>query len=137
MQPPRSGPAAAAAGAAAGLGRFSRRCSRNRRRSEALDADAPGARCRLHHLPVEGVGALLGKLHQQPAGLVVVDQLEGLASSQCVEGLEGELVALRLALAGGQELWCRRFPAEAPEGEATEIGWDASAVSILPESGDE
>ena len=40
----------------------------------------------------------------------------------------GELVALRLVLAGGQELWCRRFSAEAPDGESTEIGWDAAVV---------
>jgi ABC-type Fe3+/spermidine/putrescine transport system ATPase subunit len=46
----------------------------------------------------------------------------------------GEIVALRLALAAGPELWSRRFGAEAPSGDHVEIGWDRDAVSILPDA---
>ena len=45
----------------------------------------------------------------------------------------GELAALRLVLEGGHELWCRCFSAAAPGEDKVEIGWDATAVSILPE----
>lgn len=44
----------------------------------------------------------------------------------------GELVAVRLALAGGHELWSRRLAGEWVGGDTVEIGWDADAVSILP-----
>jgi ABC-type Fe3+/spermidine/putrescine transport system ATPase subunit len=46
----------------------------------------------------------------------------------------GELVAVRLALAGGQELWSRRLAGEFHARDVVEIGWDASAISILPEA---
>jgi ABC-type Fe3+/spermidine/putrescine transport system ATPase subunit len=46
----------------------------------------------------------------------------------------GELAAIRLRLAGGHELWCRRLSSEVPEGDAAEIGWEATTVSILPEA---
>ena len=46
----------------------------------------------------------------------------------------GEIVALRLALAAGPELWSRRFGAEAPSGNHVEIGWERDAVSILPDA---
>jgi ABC-type Fe3+/spermidine/putrescine transport system ATPase subunit len=46
----------------------------------------------------------------------------------------GELAAIRFRLAGGHELWCRRLSGEVPDGDAAEIGWDATAVSILPEA---
>jgi hypothetical protein len=46
----------------------------------------------------------------------------------------GELAAIRVRLAGGHELWCRRLSGEVPEGDAAEIGWDTTAVSILPEA---
>jgi ABC-type Fe3+/spermidine/putrescine transport system ATPase subunit len=44
----------------------------------------------------------------------------------------GEITAMRLRLANAQELWCRRFAAEVPDTEKQEIGWDETAVSILP-----
>jgi ABC-type Fe3+/spermidine/putrescine transport system ATPase subunit len=47
----------------------------------------------------------------------------------------GELVALRLVLSHGLELWCRRYAWEAPASDVTEIGWDAEHVSILPDAG--
>ena len=46
----------------------------------------------------------------------------------------GELVAVRLALVGGQELWSRRLAGEFAARDVVEIGWDASAISILPEA---
>ena len=46
----------------------------------------------------------------------------------------GELAAIRFRLAGGHELWCRRLSGEVPEGDAAEIGWETTAVSILPEA---
>src|SRR6185436_8932071 len=44
----------------------------------------------------------------------------------------GELVAVRLALAGGVELWSRRLASEWSGRDVVELGWDASALSILP-----
>lgn len=44
----------------------------------------------------------------------------------------GELVAVRLLLASGHELWSRRIASEWSGRDAIEIGWDASAISILP-----
>ena len=46
----------------------------------------------------------------------------------------GELVAVRLALASGHELWSRRLASEWSGRDVVEIGWDASAVSILPDA---
>jgi ABC-type Fe3+/spermidine/putrescine transport system ATPase subunit len=46
----------------------------------------------------------------------------------------GEIVALRLALPGGVELWSRLFSGDAPRDEHIEIGWDEQRVSILPEA---
>ncbi|MGA2793594.1 MAG: ABC transporter ATP-binding protein [Roseiarcus sp.] len=46
----------------------------------------------------------------------------------------GEIVALRLALPGGVELWSRLFSSDAPAGDQIEIGWDRERVSILPET---
>jgi ABC-type Fe3+/spermidine/putrescine transport system ATPase subunit len=46
----------------------------------------------------------------------------------------GEIVALRLVLPGGVELWSRLFSSEAPAADEIEIGWDRERVSILPEA---
>jgi ABC-type Fe3+/spermidine/putrescine transport system ATPase subunit len=46
----------------------------------------------------------------------------------------GEIVALRLALPGGVELWSRLFSWDAPTDDNIEIGWDQQRVSILPEA---
>ena len=46
----------------------------------------------------------------------------------------GEIVALRLVLQEGIELWSRQFSSDAPVGDQTEIGWDRERVSILPET---
>jgi ABC-type Fe3+/spermidine/putrescine transport system ATPase subunit len=46
----------------------------------------------------------------------------------------GELVAVRLMLASGHELWSRRLASEWSGRDVVEIGWDSSAVSILPDA---
>jgi len=46
----------------------------------------------------------------------------------------GEIVAVRLALASGQELWSRRVASDWSESGRVEVGWDASMISILPEA---
>jgi len=46
----------------------------------------------------------------------------------------GELVAVRLALANGIELWSRRLASEWSGRDTVEIGWDESVVSILPDA---
>jgi ABC-type Fe3+/spermidine/putrescine transport system ATPase subunit len=46
----------------------------------------------------------------------------------------GELVALRLALPGGHDIWCRRLAGDLPADLATiAIGWDAARVTLLAE----
>ena len=46
----------------------------------------------------------------------------------------GELLALRLTLPGGQEIWCRRLAGDLPHDiAALEIGWDDARVTLLPE----
>ncbi len=45
----------------------------------------------------------------------------------------GEIVALRLALANGAEIWMRAFGADAPRSDAIEVGWERQVVSILPD----
>jgi len=44
----------------------------------------------------------------------------------------GELVAVRLSLANGHDLWSRRLISEWNGRDVVEVGWDASAISILP-----
>jgi len=46
----------------------------------------------------------------------------------------GEIVALRLELGNGTELWSRLFSSDAPKEETVEIGWSEDNVSILPET---
>jgi ABC-type Fe3+/spermidine/putrescine transport system ATPase subunit len=46
----------------------------------------------------------------------------------------GELVAVRLTLASGHELWSRRLASEWSGRDVVAVGWDASAISILPDA---
>ncbi len=47
----------------------------------------------------------------------------------------GELVALRLSLPGGQDIWCRRLAGDLPGDLSTiDIGWDAERVTLLPDA---
>jgi ABC-type Fe3+/spermidine/putrescine transport system ATPase subunit len=45
----------------------------------------------------------------------------------------GEIVALRLALANGAEIWMRSFGTDAPTHDEIEVGWERQVVSILPD----
>jgi ABC-type Fe3+/spermidine/putrescine transport system ATPase subunit len=49
----------------------------------------------------------------------------------------GELVAVRLQLQSGRQMWSRRLADEWNGRDVVEIGWDASAISILPDASDE
>jgi ABC-type Fe3+/spermidine/putrescine transport system ATPase subunit len=58
----------------------------------------------------------------------------GIAASLVERVYLGELVALRLKLPGGQEIWCRRLAGDVPAELATlRVGWDADRVTLLPE----
>jgi ABC-type Fe3+/spermidine/putrescine transport system ATPase subunit len=46
----------------------------------------------------------------------------------------GELIAVRLKLENGRELWSRRHASEWSGRDVVEIGWDPSAISILPDA---
>jgi ABC-type Fe3+/spermidine/putrescine transport system ATPase subunit len=58
---------------------------------------------------------------------------QGIAATIVERVYLGELVALRLILPGGQELWCRRLAGDLPSDIGTvDIGWDAGRVTLLP-----
>jgi ABC-type Fe3+/spermidine/putrescine transport system ATPase subunit len=60
---------------------------------------------------------------------------QGIAATIAERVYLGELVALRLALPGGQQIWCRRLAGDLPSDIATvNIGWDAARVTLLPEA---
>jgi ABC-type Fe3+/spermidine/putrescine transport system ATPase subunit len=88
--------------------------------------------------PVEGVAAGGLALGGACAALIRPEQIrivkDGLPARVVERVFIGEIVALRLRLDCGLELWSRRFTAEAPEAEMVQIGWDRDAVSILPET---
>ena len=56
----------------------------------------------------------------------------GLAARVVERVYLGELVAVRLMLSNGHELWSRRLAGEWSGSDTVEVGWDASAISILP-----
>jgi ABC-type Fe3+/spermidine/putrescine transport system ATPase subunit len=61
-------------------------------------------------------------------------KLGGLHAAVAERVYLGELTALRLRLASGHELWCRRLAGDLPDGDRVEIGWEERDVSILPEA---
>ena len=61
-------------------------------------------------------------------------QAGGLQARVCERVYLGELIAVRLVLDSGHELWSRRHAVEWSGRDMVEIGWDASAVSILPDA---
>jgi len=88
--------------------------------------------------PLEGraadglrVGAAASALLRPEA---VRAQAGGLSARVAERVYLGELVAARLTLAGGIELWSRRLASEWSGRDVVEIGWDASAISILPDA---
>jgi ABC-type Fe3+/spermidine/putrescine transport system ATPase subunit len=60
---------------------------------------------------------------------------QGIAAKVVERVYLGELVALRLSLPGGQEIWCRRLAGDLPaDVSAIDVGWDAERVTLLPEA---
>ena len=45
----------------------------------------------------------------------------------------GELIATKLKLSSGHEVWSRRLAGEFNHREGVEVGWDETRVSILPD----
>jgi ABC-type Fe3+/spermidine/putrescine transport system ATPase subunit len=88
--------------------------------------------------PIEGRAAPGVSVGAPAAALIrpetIRTQRDGLPGRVVERIYLGELAAIRFRLAGGHELWCRRLSGEAPEGDAAEIGWETTAVSILPEA---
>jgi ABC-type Fe3+/spermidine/putrescine transport system ATPase subunit len=88
--------------------------------------------------PIEGHPASGLRVSDQACALIRPEHVRPVAGGRPARILErlflGEIVALRLALPGGVELWSRLFSADAPDAETVEIGWDHERVSILPEA---
>ena len=88
--------------------------------------------------PVEGRAAPHLAVGQPAAALIRPEHVRHVAGGLPARIVErvflGEIAALRCVLAGGLELWSRRFAAEAPASDETGIGWDREAVTILPET---
>jgi ABC-type Fe3+/spermidine/putrescine transport system ATPase subunit len=89
-------------------------------------------------LPIEGHAAPGLKPDQPGAALIRPENVRlrpgGVPARVLERVFLGEIVALRLALGNGIELWSRLFGADAPADDEIEIGWDRHAVSILPEA---
>ncbi len=88
--------------------------------------------------PIEGESVQGLRMGERACALIRpenVRQVAGGRQARIVERIFlGEIVALRLALPGGVELWSRLFSSDAPAGDQVEIGWDRERVSILPEA---
>ena len=88
--------------------------------------------------PIEGRSAEGLRVSETACALIRPEHVRPTARGLPARVLErlflGEIVALRLGLPGGVELWSRLFSADAPEGETIEIGWEKDRVSILPEA---
>jgi ABC-type Fe3+/spermidine/putrescine transport system ATPase subunit len=65
----------------------------------------------------------------------VCPQPGGIATKIVERVYLGELVALRLALPGGQDIWCRRLAGDLPADlSVLGVGWDAGRVTLLPDA---
>jgi ABC-type Fe3+/spermidine/putrescine transport system ATPase subunit len=64
----------------------------------------------------------------------VVPRSGGLRGTTLERVYLGEIVAVRLRLDGGQELWSRRFAGEFPDASVVEVGWEPDSVSILADT---
>ncbi|MGO8798384.1 MAG: ABC transporter ATP-binding protein [Roseiarcus sp.] len=88
--------------------------------------------------PIEGYAGRGLRIADPACALIRPEHVRAVAGGQraCVAErvFLGEIVALRLALPGGVELWSRLFSSDAPGGDQIEIGWDRERVSILPET---
>jgi ABC-type Fe3+/spermidine/putrescine transport system ATPase subunit len=88
--------------------------------------------------PIEGLSSPDLRIANAACALIRPEHVRPVAGGRRARVAErlflGEIVALRLALPGGVELWSRLFSSEAPSGDEIEIGWDRERVSILPEA---
>ena len=88
-------------------------------------------------MPVEGMAGKGLRIGARAAALIRPEHVrlirKGLPARIVERIFLGEIVALRLSLTGGTELWSRLISSDAPQGEDIEIGWDLERVSILPE----
>jgi ABC-type Fe3+/spermidine/putrescine transport system ATPase subunit len=88
--------------------------------------------------PIEGCAGQGLRMAETACALIRPEHVRPVAGGQPAHIAEriflGEIVALRLALPGGAELWSRLFSSDAPAGDEIEIGWDRERVSILPET---
>ena len=58
---------------------------------------------------------------------------EGIQTTVLERVYLGDMLARRLRLPGGHEIWSRRFAWEVPADEGqVAVGWERDAVSILP-----
>jgi len=85
---------------------------------------------------VGGSGAALAVGHAALALIrpeAVRPQADGIAARIVERVYLGELVAVRLILPGGTEIWCRRLAGDVPPDLASiAVGWDAARVTLLP-----
>jgi ABC-type Fe3+/spermidine/putrescine transport system ATPase subunit len=88
--------------------------------------------------PIEGYAAQGLRIAETACALIRPEHVRLVAGGQQARIVErlflGEIVALRLALPSGIELWSRLFSSDAPADDQVEIGWDRERVSILPET---
>ena len=88
--------------------------------------------------PLEGRAANGLRLGGPASALLRPESIRPHAGGQQARVVErvylGELVAVRLTLASGHEIWSRRLAGEFPARDVVEVGWDTSAISILPEA---
>ncbi|SDR61698.1 putative spermidine/putrescine transport system ATP-binding protein/spermidine/putrescine transport system ATP-binding protein [Rhizobiales bacterium GAS113] len=88
--------------------------------------------------PIEGEAAQGLRMADRACALIRPENIRPVAGGYQARIVEriflGEIVALRLALPSGIELWSRLFSSDAPAGDQVEIGWDRERVSILPEA---
>jgi len=101
----------------------------------AADIEVPALRRRLTAAAAPGLAA------GAPARLLVRPEHLQLDAEDGVDGTVeeavylGEILALRLALDGGGELWLRRFAdREMARGARVRVGWQTGALRIVPES---
>jgi ABC-type Fe3+/spermidine/putrescine transport system ATPase subunit len=88
--------------------------------------------------PIEGYAAQGLRMAEAACALIRPEHVRLVAGGRQARVVEriflGEIVALRLVLPSGVELWSRLFSSDAPAGDQIEIGWDRERVSILPET---
>ena len=107
-------------------------CSGNRGRERRWTRHARRARLRTPLEGRAGDGLRAGEAARRCSARRRSGAGRRIASARHRRVYLGELVAVRLVLASGHELWSRRLAGEWSGRDTVEIGWDSSAISILP-----